>query len=72
MMPTSNSIESLDDFRMKNMSMQPIAHMQQQKQQQQQQHAGQPTLQDSLQGDWSMYPVYYNSQVKGGEACLSR
>ncbi|OAA79872.1 bZIP transcription factor [Akanthomyces lecanii RCEF 1005] len=73
MMPTSNSLESLDNFRMNNMSMQPNVYMQQQQQQQQQQqHAGQPPQQSSSQGDWSMYPVYYNSQVKGGEACLSR
>lgn len=71
MMPTSNSLESLDDFRMNNMSMQPNVYMQQQ-QHQQQQHTSQPSQQGSSQDDWSMYPVYYNSQVKGGEACLSR
>ncbi|OAQ96052.1 hypothetical protein LLEC1_06149 [Akanthomyces lecanii] len=75
MIPTSNSLESLDDFRMNNMPMQANVYMPQQQhhqQQQQQQHTSQPAQQGSSQGDWSLYPVYYNSQVKGGEACLSR
>ncbi|KAJ3497490.1 hypothetical protein NLG97_g1858 [Lecanicillium saksenae] len=69
MMPTSNSLDSLDDFRMNSVPMQGVpqaVYMQQQQQQQQQQ-------QGSPQGDWQMYNMYYNSQMpKGGEACLSR
>ncbi|KAM3504392.1 hypothetical protein MY10362_003592 [Beauveria mimosiformis] len=82
MMPTSNSLESLDEFRMNNMQMQGVptsVYMQQQQQQHQQQsqqhqqQSQQPPQHGSSQGDWPMYNVYYNSQLpKGGEACLSR
>ncbi|OAA65041.1 bZIP transcription factor [Cordyceps fumosorosea ARSEF 2679] len=75
MMPTSNSLESIDNFRINNMPMQgvpPAVYMQQQQQQSQHQHQ-QPPPQGSSQGDWPMYSVYYNSQLpKGSEACLSR
>ncbi|TQW00105.1 hypothetical protein V2A60_001225 [Cordyceps javanica] len=78
MMPNSNSLESIDDFRMNNMQMQGVpssVYMQQQQQQQQQQppqqQPQQPPQHGSSQGEWQMYNVYYNSH-KGGEACLSR
>ncbi|KAJ2974059.1 hypothetical protein NQ176_g6252 [Zarea fungicola] len=79
-MPASNSIESLDDFRMNNMQIPSVAqtvymHQQQQQQHQHQQHSSQHhhAQQGSPQGDWQMYNMYYNSQMpKGGEACLSR
>ncbi|KAM3510757.1 hypothetical protein MY11210_005587 [Beauveria gryllotalpidicola] len=80
MMPTSNSLESLDEFRMNNMQMQGVPpsvymqqHQHQQQQHQHQQQSQQPPQHGSAQGDWQMYNVYYNSQLpKGGEACLSR
>ncbi|PMB71338.1 hypothetical protein BM221_003805 [Beauveria bassiana] len=68
---SSNSLKSLDDFRMKNMQMQgvpPSVYMQHQQHQQSQK----PPQQGSSQGNWQMYNVHYMSQLpKGGEACLS-